>query len=1113
MPSRGPLRKGGSRATEQKMPTERTSRSGQPLAEHRDLAPGTMRVWLLGGFRVSVGKRTIREDAWRLRKAAALVKLLALSPNHRLHREQAMDSLWPDLRTRAASNNLRQALHAARRTLDPDASSRYLASEDESLVLCPEGQLWVDVAVFEEAAATARRGKEPAAYRAALELYAGELLPRDRYEEWAERYRRRLRETYLSLLLRLARLEETRGDLDSAIEALRKVVAEEPAREEAYTSLMRLSALLGRKAEAFAYYGQLEKTLLGDLGTEPAASSRDLREEIAAGRFPSKAAREQEIQHEEPAGTGRHNLPAPRNSFVGREQEMLEVKRTLAMTRLLTLTGAGGSGKTRLALEVARDLVGAYPDGVRLVELAGLTESELVPQVVAGALGVQEQPGQPPTDTLVEALRGKEMLLVVDNCEHLLDACARLVDTLLDGCPWLRILATGREALDIGGEVNWSVPTLSVPNLRHSLTVEQLEGYESARLFVDRAWQRNVASVLTSGNARAVAEICAKLDGLPLAIELAAARIKLLPPQAMLARLDSRMKLLRGGARDLPQRQRTLRATIEWSYELLDEGEKRLFARLSVFWGGRTLEAAEAVCDAEGDLPIDVLEGVSSLLDKNLLGQEQEAGGEPRFVMLETIHEYARERLEQSGEAEGIRRLHAEYFLALAERGESKLRGEEEAKWLERLEAEHDNMRSALSWALGGADVELGLRLVGALWLFWDARGHYEEGRKWCEGALEKGKRAVAPRAKVLAGLGYLVNRQGDLGRAEEAAEEGLKLSKEAGIKGVVVPDFLLILGDAAAMRGDHERAKELVEEGLVLSREAGDRRMIAWCLDTLANVLGSQGDYERAKELYEEGLVLSRELSGTETLSAFLISLGYEFLLEGDHERAAALNEEAAELCRERGHRGRLAYALDNLGWAALLRGDHERARKLHEESLMLCRDLGVRVIAAESLEGLACAAGSRGEAERATRLFGAAEALREAVGYWQEHRERALREPYLTAARSRMDQASWESAFAAGQAMVFEEAAEYALSKEADPDRPTFPASEAPSDGQLPVTLTSREQEVAVLVAQGLSNRQIASYLTLSEHTIATHIRNILKKLGLHSRTQIAAYFREQH
>ena len=394
-----------------------------------------VRVRLLGGFRVAVGSRTIEDDAWRLRKAAALVKLLALAPGHRLHREQLMDLLWPELGKKAASNNLRHTLHAARTILNPTASSRYLASEDESLVLCPEGEVWVDVEVFEEAAATARRSRDPAVYRAAIDLYAGDLLPEDRYEEWSEGKREELRQLYLALLLELAGLYEERAEHGLAIDALRKAIAKEPTLEEAHAALMRLHALSGRPELALAQYERLRDTLSRSLGTEPGATTRRLRDEIAAGRLlptPPAGPPPHEEEHPDP---GKHNLPAPRTSFVGREREMVEVKRTLSMARLLTLTGAGGSGKTRLALEVARDLVGAYPGGVWLVELAPLSEEDLVAQEVARTLEVQELPGQAPTDTLVDALGDKEMLLVVDNCEHLVETAAQLVYTILDFFP------------------------------------------------------------------------------------------------------------------------------------------------------------------------------------------------------------------------------------------------------------------------------------------------------------------------------------------------------------------------------------------------------------------------------------------------------------------------------------------------------------------------------------------------------------------------------------------------------------------------------------------------------------------------------------------------------
>ena len=389
---------------------------------------------------------------------------------------------------------------------------------------------------------------------------------------------------------------------------------------------------------------------------------------------------------------------------------------------------------------------------------------------------------------------------------------------------------------------------------------------------------------MTKENAPAVAEICARLDGLPLAIELAAARIKLLSPQAMCSRLSNPLKFLTGGARNLPERQRTLRGAIAWSHALLDEGEQALFARLSVFSGGCALEAVEAVCDAEDDLPVDIFEGLSSLVDKSMLRQEEGIEGEPRFVMLETIREYARERLDVSGKAEETGRLHAECFLALAEQGEPGPREPEEAtSWLERLDVEHDNMRAALSWSLESEEAELGLRLAGTLWRFWWMRGHYGEGRRWLEEALAKDGRATAARAKALEAVGWLADDQGDIDRAVSAAEEGLRISARAKIESSVTASFLRILGSAAYVRGDHDQATRLYEESLTLSREAKDDRGVASSLLQLGNVSGDRGDHEEAKEYYKEGLALCRELDDKALLASALISVGAEYLLQGD--------------------------------------------------------------------------------------------------------------------------------------------------------------------------------------------------------------------------------------
>ena len=422
---------------------------------------------------------------------------------------------------------------------------------------------------------------------------------------------------------------------------------------------------------------------------------------------------------------------------------------------------------------------------------------------------------------------------------------------------------------------------------------------------------------------------------------------------------------------------------------------------------------------------------VSPLLDKSLLRQEERAEEEPRFVMLETIREYARERLEVSGEAEEIRRMHAEYFLALAEQGASEQQGPEETVWLERLDLEHDNMRAALSWMLESEEAEPGLRLSGALWRFWWMRGNYIEGRRWLEEALAKDGRPSAARAKALEAVGWLADDQGDIDRAVAAAEEGLSLSARAKIESSVTASFLRMLGSAAYVHGDHEQAARLYEESLALSREARDERGVASSLLQLGNVSGDRGAHEEAKTFYEEGLALSRKLDDKALLASALISVGAEFLLQGDYERGAMLNEEAAELYRERGNRGHLQYALDNLGWAALMRGNLQQAEELHRESLALSRQLGDKLVAAEALEGLACSASARGEAERVARLFGAAEAQREAVGYRQEPREHALRQPYLVAARPRLSKARWDAAWAEGRQLGFEEAIAYALGK----------------------------------------------------------------------------------
>jgi predicted ATPase/DNA-binding SARP family transcriptional activator/DNA-binding CsgD family transcriptional regulator len=1045
---------------------QQTSGTHRPFGEG---APEPVRIRLLGGFSVLVGSRTIEGSVWHLRKAASLVKMLALSSGHRMYREQVMDVLWPELGTRAAANNLRHVLHVARRVFDPDpsAATRYLTLQDAQVALCPGGQLLVDVEAFEETAAAARRSKDPAAYRTAIELYSGELLPEDRYEEWAETRREELRQLHLALLTELAGLHKERGEHGLAVEALRRVVAEEPTLEEAHAGLMRLYALSERRGEAMAQYGWLCEVLSTRLGAEPSAATRRLRDEIAAGGLPPNhfAA----IRPEEPPEASKHNLPAPSSTFIGREREMVEVKRTLAMTRLLTLTGSGGSGKTRLALEVARDLVGLYPDGVWLVELASISEPALLVQVVANALRVRELPGRPVTETLVDDLKTKQMLLLLDNCEHLIDASAHLADTLLSSCPHLKILATSREPLGMGGEAIWRVPSLAAPHTDRLPTTGELTRYAAVRLFLDRARLRLPDFELTQENTGVVARMCGRLEGIPLAIELATARMGTLAVEQVAGRLEDSLGLLTGGSRTAEPRQRTLRATLDWSHGLLSEGERKLFRNLSAFAGGFTLEAAEAVGPGGGG-EADILDLLSKLVDKSLVIAEASNDRRVRYRMLEPVKQYARERLKESEESDAALRRHAAFFLALAEEAEPKLKGTHQEEWLERLEAEHDNFRAALSWAVEQGEAELGLRLGAALVEFWHLHTHHNEARRWLEDALAKGGGSPSARMKALERACFLVWEQ-----------------------------------------GDYERAVALGEEGLVLARRLEDSTSAAAILVNLGSVAMSRMEVDRASALLEEAVAMCRASGDDWGLSHALFTLGMVAIVRRDHARAMTLHEESLALARKSEDEAAIVLAMGQGALTALVGGDLNQADKLSKGTMELSRRLGIGHYTASCLSIFGASAALRGHWVRAVRLWAAEEPLRGAMGIPRMPAELSFFGPYVEAARAQLDDAAWEMAWSEGRAMDVEAAVEYALSEQ-EPAPAKAPAPEEQRGGEPPGGLTSREREVATLVARGLTNRQVATELSISEHTVANHVGKILRKLGLSSRSQLTAWVLEQ-
>jgi len=761
-----------------------------------------------------------------------------------------------------------------------------------------------------------------------------------------------------------------------------------------------------------------------------------------------------------------NNLPIQPTPIVGREKVVAELCGFLRRqeVRLLTLTGPGGTGKTRVALQSAAELIDEFESGVSFVPLARISDPNLVATTIATHLGVVESAEQSLEESLKNHLRGIQLLLVLDNFEQVLEA-APLVGGLLSACPQLKVLATSRIRLRLYGEREYPVPPLDLPDLGYLPPVERLTQYGAVRLFTERAQDAKPDFSITDESAPAVAEICVRLDGLPLAIELAAARIKVLPPQTMVKKLGHRLKLLTGGPRDLPERQRTLWGTIEWSHDLLEEGEKMLFARLAVFSGGRTLEAIEAVCDVEGDLPMDVLDGVSSLVDKNLLRQE-EAGSEPRFVMLETIHEYARERLEESGVAEALRRSHAEYFLAIAEEAEPELSGPQQRDWLERLEVEHDNMRGALSWSLEDGP-ETALQLAGTLARFWEIRSRFLEGSRWLEAALrQSGHTEAATRAPVLTEAGTFAWHRGDYELAGELHGQALALYRRLGDEGGVAFS-LNCLGNQQSEKGDQERAVPLLEEALALSRRIGDRRTIAYALHNLAEVARHRGDYEQAKILGLESLALLREMADKWQLARITGWLGMVTVYNSD---------------------------------------DHDAAAGFLKESLALNREIGSWEYVAYCLEGFAGLAGARTQGARAARLWGAAEALRRTISAPLPPADQPDYDRSMAAARAGLGEASWEAAFAEGQSMPLEEAVEYALSEKEEPTLSISPMPESPSTNGL-TNLTRREREVAALVGSGLTNRQIASELVVSERTVDHHVASILKKLGLHSREQVAS------
>jgi non-specific serine/threonine protein kinase len=726
-----------------------------------------------------------------------------------------------------------------------------------------------------------------------------------------------------------------------------------------------------------------------------------------------------------PAVKARHNLPHQLTSFVGREKEIAEIRQMLATTRLLTLTGAGGCGKTRLAMRVGADVAPAYRDGSWLVELAALADAALVPQAVANALAIKEQAGRSLSDTIAEHLASRQLLLVLDNAEHVLDACAQLADTLLRRCAQLVILVTSRERLGMAGEHTYRVPSLSVPDPGQDVTPEQIAAHESARLFIERARMLQPRLDVTTGNAAALGSICRRLDGIALAIELAAPRLRAMSLEELSRNLDERFGLLTGGSRTALPRHRTLRSLIDWSYDLLGDAEKSMLRRVSVFSGGWTLEAAQQVCGGDDIDASTVLDLLTSLTDKNLAIADVQEGA-TRHGLLETVRHYARDRLRESGEESRVQRRHLAYFLAMAEEADRQRLGANQQAALDGLERERDNLRSALSCSVSvDGEAGNGLRLAAALAYFWWLRGHRREGRAWLAGALAAASKDqdTAARAKALHGAAVLAYSEDDYQAARRLQKEALAIQKELGDRHGIGAS-LNNLGNIAASQGDYPAAAALFEEALAIHREEGDRNNTATTLSNLGWAANRQGDYAAAREVLEESLAIGRELGGW--IAAYALNdLGTAAHGQGDYPAAEASFKESLAISREEGTRWGMAISLAGLGTVARSRGEHESAQALLKEALIILREMGQRAHIAESLEAFAEVALALAGPRAAARIWGYAERLREEIGAPMAPFLRASHERHVAYARAALgDDLAFDHAWQEGRAMSFDQA-----------------------------------------------------------------------------------------
>lgn len=958
-------------------------------------------VSLLGPLRVTRDGRPAGDFGYE--KVRALLAYLLVEADRPHQRAALAALLWPDAPEGAARKSLRNALSTLRQALgDATAQPPFLLITRDTVQVNPAAEYVLDVASFGallDAAAQHAHLSRALCPDCAVQLaevvtlYCGAFLAQVAvsdsvaFEEWAALIRERLHRQVIDVMSRLMAYHERRGEDEAAGDYAWRALALESWDEAAHRCLMRVLARSGQRAAALAQYERCRQVLVEELGVEPVAETTALYERIRAELL--------EVEVGTPIvphtfartllpRSAKTNLPTPPNSLIGRAQDVTCISARLRQdsVRLLTLIGPPGIGKTRLGLQVAWDLVDTFADGVWFIPLASIHDPGLVAAAIAQPLGVQETADQPLGELLQRYLREKALLLMLDNFEHLASA-AQPVAELLAACPRLKILVTSRAALHLQAERQFPLAPLALPDPALLSDVEAVARAPAIALFVDRAQAVRHDFILQSRNVADVVAICQRLDGLPLAIELAAGRSKNLAPQMLLQRLAHRLALLTGGMRDAPDRQQTLRAAIAWSYDLLDTAEQALFCRLAVFVGGFTLDAAEGVLRTEAQGLSDgmpdsvlspqssILDGLAALVEQSLVQQIMDADGEPRFMLLETIREYAREQLHASGEAGLAQRRHVDYYLALAETAAPALTGPEQGAWFQRLEREHGNLRAALHWVHDQRLVELLGRLTAPLWQFWYIRGHLSEGWRWFEAALaQRGTMSMPVRAKVLYGASWLARVQRDFGLASALLEESLELyyalEDEHGISLA-----LRVLGTAVFFQGDHARATMLIEQSLALSRAIGDQRQIAMALCHLGLIASNQGNYTRATALFEDTLARVLELGDQRSIGDSRANLGLIALAQGDAARAQALLEESLAIYRALQDKRLVGIMLNNLGTVALAQAEYTQARELCEQSLGIFLEVSHTGGIAQALRCLGEVAAAQGNAAEGRALL----------------------------------------------------------------------------------------------------------------------------------------------